>query len=147
MACDKFEAEILKALDDSLTEEEQHALVEHLSSCDACRAFQEAQTALDRTLAAALGHPSVSPRFSREILRRVDLQERGAQTPRLSDLLDLAGASGVAAALGLSLYLLVPWPEQNDPAFTLVLVWISAAACAAAGIWALASGRGRTAQL
>jgi len=147
MACDEFEVKILEGLDGRLAEEERRLLDKHLLSCSACRAFQEAQTALDRTLAAKLGHPSVVPRFSREILRRLELEERGAQTLSISDLLDLAGAGGAAAALGLSLYLFVPWPEKNDPAFTLVLVWISTAACAAAGIWALASGRGRTAQL
>ncbi|HUJ31359.1 MAG TPA: zf-HC2 domain-containing protein [Candidatus Acidoferrum sp.] len=103
MNCSEARERILDNLDGSLAAADQELMQRHISDCDACAHFAEAQRALDRKLTKSLIAPALDPTFEKRLRARL------APHPReqwASWLPDVAYASGTVVAVILCVLLL-----------------------------------------
>lgn len=91
MDCAKFEEEILEG-------KRTGELDAHLEGCAACREFFAAQRRLDRILEEALPRLALSPSFRPALRRRIESESRSRFLELVPDLLNVLGASALAAA-------------------------------------------------
>ena len=142
MACDRFEALILDALDGALAPADRAALDEHLAGCGACRAFQDEQARLDAALAAAITAPSLSPTFKQQVLSRVDVMSaRPARGALLLGILQaIASAASAAAAALLLRYVILALPSFAETPEALNLTVVAGACTGTVVVGAASAG-------
>jgi hypothetical protein len=103
VTCRTSEEWILESLDSPLPPGQARDLEHHVAGCDACRRFQDVQTALDRALAQHYTAVSLNRGFRQELTRRVAAERRRTLWAFLPDLLHLGGGLATTAACALLL--------------------------------------------
>jgi hypothetical protein len=98
MDCLAAQEMILESLDSGLAAADQGPLQQHLSGCDPCSRFAEAQRALDHKLAQSIHAPALSRDFDTSLRARLRPHRRDPWASWLPDAAYFAGA-GVAVAL------------------------------------------------
>ena len=91
MKCLAAETLILERLQGAVASEEAVELESHVLECQTCRAFQDAQRALDRALAGSLVAPRLSPQFRIGLNQRIRAEKRRVVWHSLPDLLHVGG--------------------------------------------------------
>ena len=103
MDCREAQEQILESLAESQPGEVATGLERHLSGCDACRSFLEAQRNLDLQLSRAISAPPLSPRFRQSVMADLRREPYYAWPESLPDKAHLAGC---LCAIALSIWIL-----------------------------------------
>lgn len=132
MACEKYETRIDRYVDGV----PDGGLEEHLRICSDCRDVVDALLALDQSLALNLRPPPAPARFRSRVLRRVAELDRTKPVFLLSELLDLLGVAGVAAAAVWFAVKITLTASAGflSPGALEVLPWAVSAVCVSAGL-------------
>src|SRR5437879_1079602 len=99
MDCQEARESILESMAEPLSPERQAALRIHIASCEDCRAFAGAQSALDASLAAAVPTAQLSPDFRKSLRRRIRRDPAAGWPDFLPDLAHLGGCAGAVVLL------------------------------------------------
>jgi len=103
MTCQAAQELILENLDGKVDEEQRIGLESHLTRCDMCRSFWEAQRELDAVLAAHCVAPELSSAFRSGLAQKIRREKKQALQEWLPDLLHFGG--GVLAMAACFLWL------------------------------------------
>jgi RNA polymerase sigma-70 factor, ECF subfamily len=127
MNCLESQQQILEALTEGHPFETQLDLKSHLGGCEDCQAFLEAQTRLDRQLAATLAAPALSPAFRTSLAKKIRHEPLTVWPEFLPDTAHIAGCIG-ATVVCLAV---LPFPAATialaGTAFTLVTYFFQTA--------------------
>jgi anti-sigma factor RsiW len=103
MTCQAAQELILENLDCRIDEEQQIRLQSHLTQCDLCRSFWEAQRDLDAALTAHCVAPGLSDAFRTRLAQKIRDEKKQVFQEWLPDLLHLGG--GILATAACFLWL------------------------------------------
>lgn len=79
MECDQIEELILDSFDGGLSDDQARFVVEHVAACEGCRAFENAQRALDQQLTVALQPMAIPASVRSNIFRLLDEEAAAAR--------------------------------------------------------------------